>query len=81
MSLEVFSKTPLPAVRIRVNFSLPFDGSWVSSCSRGIWLKTRRRKKRSPFSCNPYNISYRPHKKLLSNLVVIPSLLIEILVQ
>jgi len=37
-------------------------------------------KKSSTFSCNPCTIAYRPYKKCLSNVVVIPSLLIEILV-
>jgi hypothetical protein len=81
MSLGIYSNFFPPSLRIRVNFSLPFDGSWVSFYSHGVWLKMRRWKKRSTFNCNPYNIAYLPYKKLLSNLVVIPSLLIEILVQ
>lgn len=36
--------------------------------------------KSSTFNCNAYTIAYRPYKKWLSNVVVISSLLIEILV-
>jgi len=43
-------------------------------------LKLDGDKKSSTFNCNPCTIAYRPYKKCLSNVVVISSLLIEILV-
>jgi hypothetical protein len=72
--LEMYSNFFPPSLRIGVNFSLPFDGSWVSSYRSGVWLQLVQWKKSSTLNSNPYTIAYRPYKKSLSYVAVVPSL-------